>query len=90
MRLVVACRVLGIHEGVMVGQVDLAMEQVGGRGESHRDGGKHVGHALVDDGPVRDAIEPLARRHLAQQRMLRATRTGHGAVLTIPLLYLSV
>ena len=41
----------------MVWQINLAVEEVGGGGESLRNVG---GHGLVDAGPVRVAIDPLA------------------------------
>ena len=44
----------------MVGQINLVVEEVGGRGEGLGDVGKHVHHGLVDGRPVGAAIDPLA------------------------------
>jgi len=51
--LIVACGILGLHKGVVVGEVDLAMEEVSGRWEGLRNVGEHVSHALNDPSPIR-------------------------------------
>ena len=58
--LVVTHRVLCVDEWVMMWEIDLAVVEVGGRGESFGDVGKHVRHCLVDARPVRVAVNPLS------------------------------
>ena len=58
--LIVAHGVLGIHEWVMMWEVDLMLEEVGRQGEGLRDVAEHVHHGLVDTGTVRAAVDPLA------------------------------
>jgi hypothetical protein len=58
--LLVARGILSVYERVMMGEVDLAMEEIGGLGEGLGYVGKHVYHGLVDAGLVRAAVDPLS------------------------------
>ena len=40
--LVVACGILDVHEGVVVGQINLTVEEIGGGGDGLGDVDKHV------------------------------------------------
>ena len=58
--LIVACRVLGVHERVMVREVYLAVEELGGLGEGFGNVGEHVCHGFIDARLVWGAVELLA------------------------------
>ena len=57
--LVVSCGILGIHERVMVGQVNLAVEEIGGGGDGLGDVGEHVCHGIIDGRPVCVTVDPV-------------------------------
>ena len=58
--LVVACGILGVHKRVVVEQINLVVEEIGGGGDGRGDVGKHVCHGLVDGRPVCIAVGPFA------------------------------